>query len=106
MKNVVFIALLCLYHFSVAPSPAALYYCLYCLPVSEEAPPAVPTPPWIYGAPYTTLDTTPSPFVRPSLNNIVVPGLMYSGLYIKRNLICPLSPVRSKSVFISSTLAA
>ena len=44
------------------------------------------------GAPYSnTLDTTPSPFVRPSLKRIVVPIFKYSGLYMNRNLMNPLS---------------
>ena len=50
--------------------------------------------------------TTPSPFVRPSLNNTVVPTLRYSGLYMYLNRMEPLSPVLSKSWSMSTTLAA
>ena len=53
-----------------------------------------------------TCVTTPRPLVLPSLNKIVVPGFRYSGLYMNLNLTWPLSPVRSRSLLIETTLAA
>ena len=49
---------------------------------------------------------TPRPLVRPSRNNIVVPSLTNSGLYMNLNRIVPLSYDRKYSVSISTTLAA
>ena len=52
------------------------------------------------------LETTPKPFVRPSLNKIVEPIFKYSGLYMNLNFMWPLSPVLNKSLSISVTFAA
>ena len=49
---------------------------------------------------------TPSPLVRPSLKRMVVPSFTNSGLYMKRNLIVPLSYDRRYSESISTTFAA